>query len=445
MFKKSQTTIKQLDPANNFEFKEPRRKIRFLKRACLLIIFLLLIVGIFLGTKAFLASRKIITRSNGGAPVLTGTGLRSEGDGRVNILLLGIGGQGHEGPNLSDTIMIMSLDLKTNSVALLSIPRDLYVSIPEHGKAKINAAYSYGESEKYPGGGAALAKTTVSQLLDLPIHYYVVLDFAGFRDAVNALGGVDINVDKTINDPYYPSDSENGRYTPFYITTGLHHMDGALALKYARSRETSSDFDRAMRQQKVLIALKQKALSGSTLINPLKIGGLIDALGNHVRTDLQLNEIKKLLEVSKNIDTTKIVTKVLDNASTGLLISGSNWAGSVLLPKDGDWSDIQEFVHSLFVDSYIKNEAANIEVQNGTNRSGLAIQVAKMLTAYNYNVIKITTNQTQLSKTAIYDYSNGKKPYTINYLENRFKVKAQVTSQSSDMDIKIIIGNDYSM
>ena len=445
MFKKKKSTIKQLDPANNFEFKEPRRKIRFLKRACLSIIILLLIVGIFLGTKAFLAGRKIITRSNGGAPVLVGTELKSEGDGRVNILLLGIGGQGHEGPNLSDTIMIMSLDLKTKSVALLSIPRDLYVLIPGYGSAKINAAYSYGESEKYPGGGPALAKATISQLLDLPIHYYVVLDFAGFRDAVNAIGGVDINVDKVINDPYYPSDSENGKYTPFYITAGLHHMDGALALKYARSRETSSDFDRAMRQQKVLVALKQKALSGSTLINPLKIGGLIDALGNHVRTDLQLNEIKKLFEISKDIDTTKIATKVLDNASTGLLISGSNWAGSVLLPKSGNWNNIREFVHSIFVDSYIKGEAANIEVQNGTAKSGLAVQVAKMLIAYNYNIVKITTSPTQASKTSLYDYSGGKKPYTINYLENRFKIKAQIINQSSDIDIKIIIGNDYSM
>lgn len=408
-------------------------------------------IVVFFGLKILFATNKIITRNaTGSAPALAGsidpTKLKGEGDGRVNILLMGIGGTGHDGPYLSDTMMIASIDPQTKDVALLSVPRDLWVSIPGYGSAKINAADSYGEAYRYPGGGGALAKNTVSKVLDIPIHYYVRVSFNGFKQGVDSVGGVDINVDKALYDPLFPL-GETGRTKTVNISTGLHHMDGNLALDFARSRETTSDFDRAHRQQLVLLALRQKALSIGTLTNPAKLLGLINTAGDNVKTDLQPGEIQKLASIAKDIDQSKVQQKVLDTSPNGFLTDSNIGGGYVELPKSGNWDDIRNFVHSFFADNYIKNENASIEVQNGTKRSGLAGTVAAVLKGYNYNVTKVTTAANQnYPSTILYDCTGGKKPYTIHYLENRFGVKAQKATPPSDgsgTDIKIIVGANY--
>lgn len=431
-----------------FDYQKPS-VINWKRRIILIVGGLLAFLIVFLLVKTLLASRKVITRNaTGSAPALAGnidpTKLKGEGDGRINILLLGIGGPGHEGPYLSDTMMVMSLDPQTKDVAMLSIPRDMWVPIPGYGSAKINAADAYGEAYHYPGGGGALAKTTVSKVFDIPIHYYIRVDFGAFKQSVDAVGGVDVNVDKALYDDLYPDD--RGGYTkPLSVSVGMQHMNGDLALKFARSRETTSDFDRAHRQQLVLLALKQKALTVGTLSNPAKLSGLIDSVGDHVKTDLQPNEIKKLAEIAKDIDSNKVTQKVLDTSPDGLLVNGNIGGGYVELPKTGNFDAIRAFVHSFFVDNYIKSENARVEVQNGTTRNGLAATVGDMLKAYNYNVTKTATAPNQnYPATIIYDYTGGKKPYTVHYLENRFHVKVQkATPTADDQDIKIILGADY--
>ena len=239
--------------------------------------------------------------------------LKGEGDGRINILVLGMGGSGHPGGFLTDTIMVVSIDPVQKSIGMLSIPRDLYVPIPGNGKNKINVAYSYGEANKNElGGGPQVAKGTVSEILDLPMHYFLKLDFDGFVKFVDAIEGVDIDVPRAISDPYYPDENMVG-YKPFTITKGIHHLDGQTALKYVRSRETTSDFDRAKRQQQIIKVIKDKVFSAGTWSNPLKITEMINVLGDNIRTDFSANEIKRLLEIVKNIDETKIATKVLKN------------------------------------------------------------------------------------------------------------------------------------
>lgn len=406
---------------------------------------LVIAVGLFLGTKLILAAKHILAKHNGAsAPALAGTldptKLKGEGDGRINILLLGIGGAGHDGPYLSDTILVMSIDPRTKEVAMLSIPRDLYVKIPGYGWNKINAADAFGEQKK-KGGGPDLSKAVVQNILGIPIHYYARVDFSGFKKAVDSVGGVDLSVDKAIYDPEYPGGT-------LRIKAGYQHMNGDLALKYARSRKSTSDFDRAARQQKLLIALREKALNVKTLSNPAKLVGLIDALGSSVRTDLQLSEIKKLAEIAQGIEGNKVTTKVLDTSANGLLVFGNvRGAGSIEIPAAGigNYSAIQQLAHSIFADSYIKDENATIEVQNGTLQSGLATSVTTLLKSYNYNVVSTTTApQQNYSHTVIYDYSGGKKPYTINYLEKRFGVRSQrATRGPSDPDIRIILGSDY--
>ncbi|HSX14484.1 MAG TPA: LCP family protein [Candidatus Saccharimonadales bacterium] len=406
---------------------------------------LVLAVGLFFGTKLVLAAKRIIAHNNGGgAPALAGnidpTKLRGEGDGRINILLLGIGGQGWDGPYLSDTIMVLSIDPRTKDVAMLSIPRDLYVKIPGYGWSKINAADAYGESKK-AGDGPNLTKQVVQQVLGIPIHYYVRVDFSGFKKAVDSVGGVDINVDKALYDPEYPGGTVN-------IKAGYQHMNGDTALKYARSRKTTSDFDRAARQQKLLLALRTKALSVKTLSNPAKIASLIDALGSSVRTDLQLSEMKKLAEIAQSINGNQVTNQVLDTTPNGLLVFGDiPGAGSIEIPRAGigNYTEIQQLAHTIFADSYIKQENATVEVQNGTTQSGLATSVGNLLKSYNYNVISMVTADRQTyATTVIYDYTGGSKPYTINYLENRFGVRSTRANRGpSDPDIRIIVGASY--
>ncbi len=431
--------------------KSGRRHLWWLRKALLVLMIALIAAAGVMGTKAYLATRKIFHRG-GAAPALSGkvtpATLKGEGDGRINILLLGIGGPGHEAPNLSDTMIVASVDPKTKDVAMLSVPRDLWVKIPGYGSAKINAVNAYGEMYKYPGGGAALAKTVVSKILDLPIHYYVRVDFNGFRKAIDTVGGVDVYVDKSLTDPLFPSDKENGKYQPFYISAGQHHLNGVTALRYARSRETTSDFDRAARQQKVMVALKQKVLSTSTLLNPVKLTSLIDQFGNDVQTDLSVSDMLKLADIIKGVDSTKIVTKVLDNTSDGLLQDARFNGAYILEPRAGiyNYTQIQALAHSIFVDNYLKTENATVEVDNGSGKTGLAATVAELLTAYNYNVIKVTTAPTLSPNTIIYDYTGGKKPYTINYLEARFKAKVQIMAPvAGGPDIKIVIGQNYNV
>ncbi len=238
-------------------------------------------------------------------------------------------------------------------------------------------------------------------------------------------------------------------------------MNGTTALKYARSRKTTSDFDRAARQQIIIAALRDKALKISTLTNPVKLMGLVSAIGGHVKTDIQPDEIKKLGTIAKDIDMSKVSQEVLTTeGEDSLLIEGSDkipGAGSIELPRLGnfDYDDIHDFVKNIFVDHYITDENAEIEIQNGSGTSGLAATVARSLKSAHYNVLEPINAPEPVTETVIYDYTNGKKPYTINYLEQRFNVRAQKSvaptptvdpgtgAAGSTPEIRIILGSNY--
>lgn len=375
--------------------------------------------------------------------------LQGEGDGRVNVLLIGIGGQKHAGGNLADTIMVASFDAKHKEVALLSIPRDLYVPIHGNGYGKINTAHSYGESAmKQTGGGPAVLKKTVGEILDLPIHYYVRVDFIALQKIVDALGGVTVDVEKPIVDLAYPADNMID-YSPFRLAAGVQKLDGKTALRYARSRHASgsegSDFARARRQQKLIAAIKDKALSAGILANPKKINDLIGILGNHVKTDISLKETERFIQLWRDIDSSKIVSKVLDNGPGGPLISESGDArGYILVPRTGDFSEVQQIAHEIFTDPYLRQEKANIALINATGSPATGQQVIKLLKSYGYIVTDITpTNISKKAKTELIDYTS-QKPYTRQFLESRFKTKATIRrDQSQSYDLQLTIGSDY--
>lgn len=451
--KQQQNTIN-----NNLDFRRPNSSIdqiikpkhKPLKITLLVLGLIIFAVLAWVGIGAFAAISKIITKnSNSSAPFFSFTGnidankLNGEGDGRINILLLGVGGAGHPGGQLTDTIMVASIDPQNKKIAFLSIPRDLYVPIEGFGWDKINTAHSDGENNvKKTGGGPALSKKTVSNILDLPIHYYIRGDFDGFTELVDKLGGVQVDVKKAISDPYYPAENMIN-YAPFYLKAGSQTLDGKTALKFARSRETSSDFDRASRQQQLLVAIKDKALNAGILANPKKITDIIKIIGNHVSTDMQVWEIERLVSMLKDIDTSNMVTKVLDNSADGPLVS-VNDGGYYLKTKTGDFKQIQNIAHQIFSDPYLSKEKAKLEVLNATGQAGIAKDVQEMLVSYGYNVVKIDTYNKTQDNTTISDYSSGKNPYTLEFLKKRFNATLKNQSSSSNsIDLTLILGKDY--
>lgn len=384
-------------------------------------------------------------QSQGGLlPLLTNqqnTLLQGEANDRVNILLLGIGGAGHDGPYLTDTMELLSIEPKEKRAALLSVPRDLYVTIPGYGSGKINSADAIGE-ERQPGQGPALAKETVSQILGLPIQYYVRLDFQGFVSLVNVLGGLDINVEKPINDPFYPDDKTNG-YDPFYLKAGPTHMDGALALKYARSRETTSDFDRSHRQQQLLAAIKDKVLSVNTLVNPKKINDLITIVGDHVRTDLSVPEMERLATILKDVPTSSITTTVLDTSTNGPLVGLTDSRGYIILPRKGNFSEVQAIAANLFND-HQEIPPPTITIENASGQADVGGNVALILRGHGYQVSDVTSATTIRSTNELLEKNPAQYTDLTQLLEQQFAVRPQkATSDQMQTDVLLIIGSNY--
>jgi polyisoprenyl-teichoic acid--peptidoglycan teichoic acid transferase len=407
-----------------------------------------LLIGGFVFGKAWLTAHKIF-QGGGNSAVLFSTEiqpekLRGEGDGRVNVLLVGIGGGDRAGAYLTDSIVIASIDPIAKDVALLSIPRDLWVDVPDYWSMKINAAYSSAreraldngsaEKEASEAGFSALERT-IENNIGIPIHYHALVNFQAFKDGVDAVGGVDVNVPEDLYD--YVLAGENGG-DPLLARAGLQHFDGRQALLYAQSRYSSSDFARGQRQRELIIAMKDKVLAAGTFSNPNTVSRLLDAFGDNVTVNASLSEIMRMYEIGKDIPSTSIVSVGFTDEPNVLVKTGNINDQSVVIPRagQGDFSEIQTFVRNTLRDPFLKSENATIAVLNGTATEGLATLKADELSSYGYNVIIVDSAPTQdYAQTVIYDRTNNQKRYTRNYLENR--IGAKVTSEPADNPIAV--------
>lgn len=432
--------------------KHPRLR-KTLKRGLLVVLALILVSGSYLGAKAYMTERHLF-RGGGGAPALADNvdinQLKGEGDGRINILLLGIGGPGHDGPDLTDTIVVVSIDPVNNKVALLSIPRDLWVKIPGNGYQKINAAYPDGKNEsraKTLAGkeqdGLNLLDQTIEPVVGIPIHYHAVVDFSAFKDVVDALGGVTVNVTEQL---YDPTIAWENNWNPVIAKPGVQVMHGQQALLFARSRETSSDFARGQRQRQLLVGIKEKALSAGTFSNPIKISNLLNSLGNNVYTDFSLNDMSRLYQIIQKVPSTDVTSLDLVTPPHNFVTTGNMNGLSIVEPKAGllDYSDITNYIRNTLRDGFLAKENAKISVYNATDTVGLANSKAAVLQSYGYNVVKVDNTSSVLNpaKTTIVDLSKGKDKYTRHYLEERFGVTA-VTKLPSDSGVTPPVGTDF--
>jgi len=265
---------------------------------------------------------------------------------RLNVLLLGI--RGADDPNgglLTDTMMVATIELKTGNVALISVPRDLYVNMPNHDfKRKINEAYVTGIMDtKDWKGGLDYAKKAVSDVTGLDIHYAASVDFRAFKEIIDTMGGVTIDLAQPFSEM---NQFEEG---PISLPAGKQTINGDTALLFVRARFSSNDFERAKRQQQVLMAVKEKALGLGVLSNPLKIISILNTLGNDVRVDAQLWEIQEMAVLAQKVDSSKIRRKVFDTTESGLLYASRDQNGAYILLPDGDnFSKIREEIKNIF-------------------------------------------------------------------------------------------------
>lgn len=347
--------------------------------------------------------------------------LRGENEDRINFLLLGIGGPGHEGPYLTDTIIIASYKPSSKEAALFSLPRDMVV--PYNGSyVKINEIYSIGQQKDKQGG--ELAKKVIGETFEIPLHYYAVIDFQGFVKMIDSLGGIKVNVDRSFSDYQFPTEDYKMQTVSFQA--GEQKMDGLTALRFARSRHGNngegSDFARIKRQQKILVALKEKVSSFNTWINPKKITDLFSFLDQYTKTDLEPWEAVKLTHTGKNIEQKDIITKSIDDGPGNYLFSGYAASGAFILqPLGGSYAEINKLIRDIFSFVKIPQEKAKIVIQNGTPIPGLALQAASHLQQMGYEVLKYGNDQnTNKISTVIYDYTKD-KPFTKNSLENIFQ------------------------
>lgn len=434
-----------------------------LKRGSLVVGVMTLLIGGFLLGKSIIAARSIF-KGGGGAAALEANvdpaKLNGEGDGRVNIMMLGKGGDGHEAPDLTDTVLIASIDPVQNEAAILSIPRDLWVR-NSYGSSKINAVYANAKYSVMSSNGgkenAAAEKAgleaiekTLEDSMGIPIHYYALVDFKAFQQAIDAVGGVDVNVKTPVYDPM----RINGRSYVLDVKTGPNHFDGFRGLAYARSRMTSvrGDFDRGQRQREILIALKEKVISAGTFSNPRRISSLVDSFGNNVQTNLSLSEMVRLVEIGKNIPNDKVASLSLVDPPNVLVQTDNIGGQSVVVPKAGvgNFGAIQSFIRNALKDAFLKKEDASIAVFNGTNTAGLAATKAEELRSFGYNITTVSNSGNRAyQQTVLVDLRSGQKKYTLNYLEKRLNVKAVQAMPEQGLsfgnaDFVIILGADQA-
>lgn len=343
--------------------------------------------------------------------------LDGEDSDRINFLILGIGGEGHDGPELTDTIIFASVRPSTEEVGMMSIPRDLSVPIDGYGWKKINHINAYGEQDE-AGSGPKLAAITTSEILDQEIHYWIKVDFQGFEDFIDAIGGLDIDVERSFTDTAYPIDDGNGTVITLEFEEGLQHIDGETALRFVRSRHGNnnegSDFARAARQQKVILAVKKKILSPTTLLNPAKITRMIDTLKNNIKTNISTWEMVRLANLGNIFDSDNISNVVLTTAPGSPLYETYVNEAYVILPRNNDWSAVQKLARNIFS---AEDEIAStpdaiprdvrVEIQNATDVDGLAKQTGDFLAAQGYEVTQFGNSDQRLERTIIYDLSNG--------------------------------------
>ncbi len=392
--------------------------------------------------------------------------LKEDANGRSNFLVFGTAeddeGGMHGGANLTDSIMVISVDQDKKDAYMMSLPRDLWVDYEETctvgNQGKLNAVYfcasNDGEDE---AAGARALQAKAGEILGLDVQYYVHLNFTAVVEAVDAVGGVDVTIES--DDPRGILDRNfdwKCNYTCYYVnyTNGeVAHLDGEHALALARARNAAGgyglpngNFDREKNQQKVIEALREKALSAGTLTNLGKVTELMDALGGNLRTNIETKEIRTMMSVASETSSESIISLSLANEEEPLVTTGSYNGQSIVRPIEGLllYNDIADYVQRNVNASPITKEEPHVSVLNGGRAAGIAQQEADRLNDEGYTVDVVdNAPEGTYATVEIYRITEGKTA-SATQLETLYGVKIKTTTPPAsvvgDTDFLIILG-----
>ena len=376
-----------------------------------------------------------------------------DGSSRVTILLMGLDyndWRAGETPH-SDTMMLLTIDPANKTAAMMSIPRDMWVNIPNFDYGRINEGYFLGESYKLPGGGAELARLTVEQFIGVPVQYYAVIDFYAFIDLVDEVGGVEIVPDQNVKIEKFGGSEEQ------ILQAGVKYtLDGALALAYARDRHTSGgDVDRAKRQQEVIMSFRKRILKYQDLPEFIaKLPAIYQDISSGIYTNMNLTDAIQLGALALQLDVNNISRAVIDYTMVTQMTSPDGEAILKPIPDKIRALRDQVFASGGTIgpmavasadSSLVKDEAASLVIWNGSGDSTLGTRTSNYLASLGVNVIQVgDVGYSSATKIEIF---NG-KPYTVNYLTQLMGIASANIWNSYDpsagTDIRITLGGDLA-
>lgn len=440
------------------------------------------VLVLILGFAGFMAYKVLTAGGNifkgGILDIIQSQPLKEDANGRSNILILGTSEDdpGHGGAYLTDSMMVMSIDQHKKIVDMFSIPRDLYV---EYGMAcnsgyqgKINEYFNCVNSDwkSKSAEDERLTKTRqfIGSIFGIDIQYGVHVNNTVIKQAVDAVGGVDVDIQGDGDVPYGVQPGSildrnfdwRCNYTCYLVkySPGVHHIDGLHALFLAQARGDTaptyglarSNFDREINQQKIIVALKEKAASSGTFTNPLKVTGLLDALGNNLRTNFETKEIRTLMRLGSEIDSKNINRLNLSDGDKAVVESGQEGGASVVVPTAGvfNYTEIRAFIAKALTSNEVTREGANVVVLNGSGKAGVAQTQADKLTSAGFTVSGVdTAPEGTYAEVEIYQIGKGMAK-TKAKLESTYKVKVKTSAPPAAVaegtNFVIIFGKDPS-
>jgi LCP family protein required for cell wall assembly len=359
----------------------------------------------------------------------------------INVLLLGMDRDQGEGLARTDVIAIAAIDPRKPRVSLLSIPRDYYAWIPGWGLDKINTALTRAGKIQYPGGPMALMRATIEYNFGVPIHYYAMVDFSGYRTIVDAVGGVDLVVECPLHDTYPDPESPTGQ-SDIDLEPGVHHLDGKHALWYVRSRWSTSDFDRHRRQQQVLQAILRQGLSNKMI---LRIPQLWNAYKQWVDTDLNLSESIYLGSVALRLDQANVEHHFIRGYSLVRSWTAPN-GGYVLVPQ---YDAVASFVEMALdgTPDHLIVDRPRVKVLNGSGNQGWGHVAAYRLGLEGFEVVAVEAAE-GVAQTQVIDYTVNRSPSALTRLANLYPVTySEIQSEPTEereIDYQVLLGWNYN-
>lgn len=380
-----------------------------------------------------------------------GAELIGEKTGQINLLLLGIGGPGHDGPYLSDTIILAQLKPQENKVTLTAIPRDFLVNTKELGQRKINAVFaeSYQRTNNWDEAGKSI-REVVGKISGLDIPYFAVIDFKGFEQTIDLLGGVDVTIDQTFTDNTFPDD-KLGYLPAVTFTAGQEKMNGERALIFARSRHAlgneGSDFARSQRQQKIIQAVKAKVVELNIVADAGKINKIFSVIGERFHTNLTPGELLKLYGLVKDYGNEAISSINLD-PGTGLIcdqILETNGAYVLTLCPGQNQSDLERFFQQVTDKPAVNGDKVVVWLADTSVSQGLYKKAESKLTAAGMTVYKVVYGGRPLTQNVVYSVNN--KPSAENYVKEVLQATPvslpppDVKIDKTKVDLIVILGS----